>query len=896
LLRTFIENVPFEVWARDKNEVGILENQHFANRFGSILGKTLDESNLPEEDIKIIRQKNERVKHGEVINEELVIFKNDEKRIYQNMIIPILADLNFVGIAGLSFDITEKKYSEMVQNAQYEIAKAIASSNDFKSICEIVHSELSNLIDASNLYIALYDDKTNMLHSPYNKDENDSIITWSADKSLTGLVIKQNKTFHFRKNQIEELSFTGEIELVGNRSEAWVGVPLLTDNKPVGAIVVQSYTNPNAYNHQSVEILEIIANQLTVFLERQQAEKELQDSLIQLNSVITNIPVVIYALDKNGIFTLSEGKGLELLGLKPGQVVGLSVFDIYKDFPVICNSISKCYQGLTIHTIFDVGDIIFDSWLSPIYDLTGNVSGIIGVSSDITDRIKADKELEISHKSYKSIFDNLSEFIFILDENSEFIEINDVVTNFYGFSREELIGKKPEFLAAQDMNNFDLINSYFNDTLKGNLRSFEFWCKTKSGEIFLKEVVFNSGEYFGKKVVIAVGRNINERKQAENDLRKAKERAEESDLLKTAFLANMSHEIRTPMNAILGFSHLLEANNLEPGEKKEYIALIHRRGHDLLNIINDILDISKIEANQMSIYQEPCNVNNIIEEVYSTYRPLLNESEVEIIIGNIIPNLPTIMSDSARLQQIILNLVSNSVKFTKKGFIEIGYDIQTKGFLRFYIKDTGVGVPIEKHKLIFERFRQSDDNPLTRQFDGAGLGLTICKGLIQLMGGDIWVESTLGEGSTFYFTIPYRRSFVSYKPIDYIETNQFDWSDMCVLIVEDDPINVKLLVKILEQTNINYVVADTGRGAIDLYRTTPFIDLVLLDIQLPDIDGYNVAQELLRLNSEVKIIAQTANAFSEDKRKSLEVGCKDYISKPIDQSKLLKIIDNVLNM
>lgn len=754
IIRTYIENVPFGVWVCDKNGIGILENNLLTENFGSILNQSIIEKGVISKEIFEKFLNNSNI-NNEIINDEQIIYWNGLEKICKNTIIPIFKNGIFDGLAGLKFDITEERRVENFKQSQFNIVRTISSTNDYNYIYEFIHKELSKLIDASNFYIALYDEKTDMLNTSYDKDIDKHYDEWSAKKSLTGLVIQRKKTVFINKNDILDLISNNVIDKIGQLCEVWLGVPLIANDRIIGAIVVQSYDNPNAYNNQSIEILEIIANQLAQFLERKLYEQKLQETIIRLNTIISNIPIVIFSIDNNGIFTFSEGKGLELLGLKPSQVVGLSAFEIYKNNQIIYTNIKNALAGETLHSIIPVDDLYFDTLYSPIYDSFGKVTGIIGVSSDVTERFKATQELELSHKSYKSVFNNISEFIFILNHNIEIIEINDIVIDFYGYSKDELVGKNFTFFSADEMNNIEIIRSYFFDTISGEIPSFEFWTKTKNDEIYPLEIALNSSEYFGEQVIIAVGRNILERKQAEDDLRQAKERAEESDKLKTTFLANMSHEIRTPMNAILGFANLLDAEDLEPDERQEFISLIHKRGHDLLNIINDIIDISKIEANQMTINIDLADINHILNEVLDTYKSLLIDKNVELKIGNRYQNLPYILTDSARLQQIITNLISNAIKFTLNGYIEVGYIINNQNFIEFYVKDTGVGIQEDKIDLIFERFRQSDDNYLTRPYDGAGLGLTISKKLCELIGGNIWVESEYGVGSTFYFTIPY---------------------------------------------------------------------------------------------------------------------------------------------
>jgi len=254
--------------------------------------------------------------------------------------------------------------------------------------------------------------------------------------------------------------------------------------------------------------------------------------------------------------------------------------------------------------------------------------------------------------------------------------------------------------------------------------------------------------------LIHVVRDITERKQAEQELIKAKEKAEESDRLKTAFLANMSHEIRTPLNGILGFAEMLKEPDLSGEELQKYISIIDKSGKRLTNIVEDIISISKIESGQMEISLSETNVNEQIEYIYAIFKPEADQKGVQIFFKNSLPTKETtIKTDREKINVILANLVKNAIKFTNKGYIEIGYEKKSK-YLEFYVKDTGTGIRPEQKEFIFERFRQGSES-LTRNYEGAGLGLSISKAYVEMLGGKIWVESEEGKGSVFYFTIPY---------------------------------------------------------------------------------------------------------------------------------------------
>jgi CheY-like chemotaxis protein len=398
---------------------------------------------------------------------------------------------------------------------------------------------------------------------------------------------------------------------------------------------------------------------------------------------------------------------------------------------------------------------------------------------------------------------------------------------------------------------------------------------------------------------IAIVSDITERRTFIQNLEKAKADAEASDRLKTAFLANMSHEIRTPMNAIVGFSNLLSDSKLPEAKKEEYLDHIIQSSNMLLNLIDDIIDISKIEAGQITINRQEFRINKVVQDVFKTFSNVSKKRNLDFRL-NIPPSSDSISlnTDPVRLRQILSNLIGNAVKFTERGYIEIGYDVRDNGMgsnIRFFVKDSGIGIPKDKQSLIFERFRQLDDTR-TRRFGGTGLGLSISKKLVDLLGGNIWVESQPGEGSEFYFTIPYIKE-INLPPVE-PETFSFakyNWKNKTLLIAEDENSNFELIKASISKTGIKIIRAMNGEEALEFARSNDDIDLILMDIRMPKMNGYDATRNIKSIKPELPIISITAYAMSEDEEKSLEAGCDRYISKPIRPARLLELIDEYLS-
>jgi PAS domain S-box-containing protein len=386
-----------------------------------------------------------------------------------------------------------------------------------------------------------------------------------------------------------------------------------------------------------------------------------------------------------------------------------------------------------------------------------------------------------------------------------------------------------------------------------------------------------------------IAQDITDRKLIEQDLIVSKERAEEGDRLKTAFLANMSHEIRTPMNGILGFASLLKEQKLTGEEQQEYIAIIEKSGVRMLNIINDIVDISKIESGQMNVYISKTNINEQIGFTYNFFRYEAEQKGLQLLFTKSLPaSEAIILTDREKVYAILTNLVKNAIKFTPTGVIEFGYHL-SNAVLTFYVKDTGIGIPADRQQAVFDRFIQADIGD-KRAFQGAGLGLSISKAYVQMLGGKIWVESEEGKGSTFYFTLPYECESQKYDSVNEMiygeqaknEINP-DGSGLKILIAEDDDISAKLVALEVKRYEKEILKVSTGVEAVKACRINPDIDLVLMDIKMPEMDGHEATRMIRQFNKEVVIIAQTAYALIGDREKALESGCNDYIAKPFDR-------------
>ncbi len=669
---------------------------------------------------------------------------------------------------------------------------------------------------------------------------------------------------------------------------------------------------------------------------------ELQENELQYRKIIEHLPISVFVKDiqDNYRYILWNRELEKVFGMKASETLGKTDFDLFtkadeaKNIREVDNSVVK--SGKTFDIPFEEistpkNKCIYHTRKIPIFNEKGIPEFIVGCLEDVTEKVKFENSIRESEETHRLLIQNLEEMILFLDLQGNVKFANQAVEKTTGYIPSNLLGNniidfiKPEFKKTV-LQNLSRRNS-------GDFRNFKYQIEiiTKNKKPILIEA--NSSPIIKDHNIIGIMfiaiditernkvelellaresqlKNQNEEFQALNqeyvaqneeladsyqklselnkELVNAKSKAEESDKLKSAFLANMSHEIRTPMNAIVGFADLLKDEELPPEKTVKYVNIIDSNSHQLLALINDIIDISKIEAGQVSLSLSAININELMREMLSIFKTLASRKNIEITLHYTLPNAESnVLGDETRIKQILTNLLNNALKFTQEGKIDFGYKV-VDNVVKFYVTDTGIGIAKESQYLVFERFRQIESH-LTKKVGGTGLGLSISKALVELMNGTIGLESEYGKGSTFYFEIPYVPVTGEFMEEELKKNAEeiTDWSKFTFLIAEDEEANYFYLEEIIRPTHAKILHAKDGIEALELFKSNPQIDLVIMDIKMPQMDGYEATRQIKMLNKKIHVIAQTAYAMADDKKKAFRAGCDSYIAKPINRQNLM---------
>lgn len=670
-------------------------------------------------------------------------------------------------ILSITRDISLRKQLQIFRNVQYRLADAVLMSENLNTLFEIVRKELGRIMDTSNFIVAFYDEKRDMITAPFEKGEKHEMLEWPAERSLTGMVIRNNHSLLLNSNEIERMAASGEIILYGSRARQWLGVPLRGKDSAKGAIIVQSYHDSGAYDSGSIEFLESVASQLSFYLDKKSDEEK----SLKLSRAVEQSPVSVV--------------------------------------------------------------------------ITGT--------------------------------DSIIEYV-----NPRFVELT-------GYTYEEVVGQNPNILQSGE-HDTKFYRKLYETVLSGKDWQGEMLNKKKNGELFWENAVISPVMNDKGDIInfIGIKEDITDKKQLIEELIIAKEKAEESDRTKSAFLANMSHEIRTPMNSIVGFSGLLKNDKLDEEKVNRYVEIINSNADHLLGLIEDILDVSKIESGNIQLSRETIDIGELFSELKKRFQSAKPGIELRYSVKS-----PFIFSgDKLKLTQILSNLIGNALKFTSEGYIE--YSVKRdNGNLVFKVKDTGTGIKKEDVRKIFNRFVQGVHGVWMSR-SGTGLGLALAKAYVEKMGGEVWLESKWGMGSTFYFSIPYLPAKTDGHQSTAAENTGFLTDrKVRILVAEDDMIGFHLIKEMFSNMNVELIHAQNGKKAVDLVTGNSF-DLILMDIKMPVMDGLEATRRIKSINPGIPVLAISAHAFSDEREKALQEGFDHYLTKPLNPNILFKAVKDFI--
>lgn len=640
--------------------------------------------------------------------------------------------------------------------------------------------------------------------------------------------------------------------------------------------------------------------------QRRLDKERLRDALQQLEVIAANIPNVLWKADINddGRLTNTYISPVvdEFLKLSPNTIN--NDWDMFFNYilpeylKIVAEQLKRAIDntGQTFSIEYEVQrDDGSKAWFlsSGRTHRTGNTLRLYGFTTDITERKKAEQKIEKNEKLLRSYIEGAPDAIFITDYEGKDLQFNQSAVKLTGYHSRELkhISLKKLIDPVGD-SVADVFYKKVNTTGSNNAELFVYCKDGRKTPIILSAVKIDDNK------IIAFAKDITTIKQTQDELIEAKEKAEESDSVKSAFLATMSHELRTPLNAIIGFSSLME------GEENQSVILenariINRSGEHLLAIIESIFEIALLQSGKSKYNPTQFKAADLIRELNSmaTIEKVTRGKELLRIIANedSINSNVIIKTDQSRLRQLLSNFINNAIKYTPEGSVEFGFK-QTEAALTFFVKDTGIGIPPDKIGVIFEQFRQVDDS-YTRIYGGVGLGLSICSEIARILGGSITLETQEGKGSNFMFTLP---DVVTLKPEAHsVSKDQkkpvHRFEGKTILLVDDLDDNLYLLDFILSAAGANVLKATSGKAAIEMAGTYKNIDIVLMDIKMPEMDGYTATDEIHRIRPGLPVIAQTAFAMPGDREKALEKGCVAYLPKPIKKNELLELLQQLFS-
>lgn len=885
-----------------KNKLGYSEEDLYDLKFSDFINKAHWQNTLD----KLLR-----LEKGEKIEKFDTVFTSKAgKNIYvSGRVNCVIEDGEATEYRAVFYDITERIRAEKAQSLFYKIANLTISSSNLDIIYSSIFEELNKMLSVKNMCIVIKEDENSAISFPFfvNESTNDEKlkIQKEIDTALAKLTLKNSRPMILYKNKIAQVP---ELNNNHNLPQIWLGVPIGIGGQAIGVLSINSSRDPGAYNNQDLDLLDFISSQVSLAMERKVHEEKIQNQGARLAAIFESSTHQIWSIDRQYRFTSFNQNYSEALQeyyhIEPK--LGATFLDEYENsYPDKVKEFwskwyDQAFEGSIVNfqtaLITREGKKIWrDVFLNPIYLRDGRIEEISVIANDITEKKLSEIALGESEEKFRTIFESFQDIYFRCHLNGKISMISPSITEVLGYNPKEIIGQKIQRYFKSISDTDILLEELFDQK---SVRNFEGTVVTKENTtlqfIINIRLIHRRGNMFE---IEGVARDITQLKNASLELQQAKEVAERSLKVKERFLANMSHEIRTPMNGIIGMIDLISSTEMNK-EQREYVKTIQKSSETLLNILNDILDLSKIEAGKMELRRQPVRLIETLEKLYDLYSQQANINNTNLYY-HVNENVPAIaMADETRIMQVLSNLTSNAIKFSKKtGNINLNIRMieeDHEGYLfKVQIKDSGIGISKNDQEKLFQSFSQVDTSS-TKNYSGTGLGLAISKELVNSMGGEIGVVSTPGLGSTFWFTFRAdapneEEKKINSKREDNRILKQFTESKPTILIVDDNSVNRRVACQILLKAGCNVDEAENGFNAIELVKKNKY-DLIFMDIQMPGMDGVEATRQIRHTQEHPipPIVAMTAYSMEEDREKFLSQGLDDYMSKPIKANLLIK--------